>query len=198
MREAVLELIRPQNLLLYLFAYGLAAVPTSYVAARALGRFDFKPNKVANNTASFWWANKSRLAALLVLCLDLTKGLLPSAIALALDAPLHVIALVGLFAVLGHCFSIFLGLSGGHGGATCAGSLLVISYPAAIVVLLTNYLMITLTLSLGAASTISALVGTILIYFLIDNEIAWLIVAAMTAVILVRHWLSFKEGKDKP
>lgn len=190
MVDLLIELVRPQHFLFYLFAYGLAAMPTSYGVAKIIHRIDLEKNKVHSHTASSMWKTMSKSSAVLVFVLDVLKGLIPCAIAQSLNAPLEVIALTGLFAVVGHCFSIFLKFFGGHGGATYAGAVLVIAYPAAIIALFTNFLMISLKLNAGASSSIAALVSLVLVYFLIANNVVWMLVAAMVAVILLRYRLS--------
>ena len=68
--------------------------------------------------------------AIIVLVLDLSKGIGPAL--LATFVPLFNgagwgIFLAGLLALLGHCFPIFIGFKGGRGVLTGAGSLLVVS-----------------------------------------------------------------------
>lgn len=190
MMDITLQLVQPQNLLLYLFAYGLAAMPTSYWVAMILHRVQIERRKVHSHTATYMWQHLSMGSALLVLSLDILKGVIPSAIALSLDQSPEVIACIGLFAVFGHCFSVLLRFSGGHGGATFAGSLLVLAYPVGIITLLTNYLFTALKFAPGLASMIAVLLATILTFFLVTSYVVWLIVVAMTIVIFLRHQLS--------
>jgi len=71
-----------------------------------------------------------------VLLLDITKGYIPTFFATNFwhfsdSSAQGFVAVVALTAFLGHCFSIFLGFSGGKGVATGAGALLAITPLAA-------------------------------------------------------------------
>lgn len=68
---------------------------------------------------------------LIVLLLDAAKGALPTLVALHYYGWPSVAALTGAAAILGHCFSPFLGGKGGKGVATSFGVFLVISPPFA-------------------------------------------------------------------
>ena len=62
----------------------------------------------------------------LVLALDLSKGLVAAGVGLTLAGP-GLAGLAGAAAVLGHCWSLFLGFRGGKGVATACGALLVLT-----------------------------------------------------------------------
>ncbi len=195
MTYRLLEIISPLNLLFYLFAYGLACVPTSYWVARIFHRQVLEREKVYSHTATYLWQRMSIGAAIVVVVLDVLKGLIPCAIAHSLDAPPLVIAITGFFAVSGHCFSILLRFAGGHGGATFAGVMLVIAYPAALLTLLINYLMIMLKMRPGLASMIATLAGAAVALFLHQEPLVWLFVIAMVAIVFLRDRLTLAPGK---
>lgn len=73
-------------------------------------------------------------AGLVVLVLDSTKGAVPTWFALHRAGP-SIVALTGLAAILGHCFSPWLGWKGGKGVATALGVFAVLSPPAALAAL---------------------------------------------------------------
>ena len=70
---------------------------------------------------------------LLVLFLDATKGWLVSLMAARFDGDPWVVAATGFAAVLGHCFSPWLGGKGGKGVATALGVFVIVSPPLALV-----------------------------------------------------------------
>ena len=190
MREVLSQMLLPEHLLLYLFAYGLSATPTSYLVARYLHQVNLQKERAHTHTASYIFKTMSKWSGMVVFACDVIKGLLPCAIAFSLQAPTYVIALVGLFAVIGHCFSIWLRFLGGLGGATAAGALLVISWPAALAIFASNSCFLILRLSRGHSSILAVLVGAIVVFFCVANKIVALIVFCMVAVIAIRHWTS--------
>lgn len=187
MHDFLLDMVKPQHLLLYLFAYGLSATPTSYLIARIIHRKEISKSHPESHAASYIYSHVGQLSGLLVLLLDLLKGLIPCAIAYSLEAPLDIIALVGFFSVLGHCFSVWLSFFGGHGAATQAGYMLILYWPAGLLMLAINWLFLRLSMEAGRASIIASIFGLFLVFFTLPNKIIWIVVAATTAVIVLRH-----------
>ena len=64
-----------------------------------------------------------RWPALLVLLLDISKGIVPVRVARALGAPTEVVAAAAFAVVVGHVFPLFFGFRGGKGVATGFGAL---------------------------------------------------------------------------
>jgi len=131
-----------------------------------------------------------RRAGLLTLVGDVAKGALPAVLAQFLFVDTWVIALVGLAAVFGHLFSVFLRFSGGKGVATAFGVFVVLTPAAAALsavvfaaaAILTRY--VSLASILGALAlpitavifryptslcTVTAMVSTIIIWRHRDN-----------------------------
>lgn len=187
MPDSLIEILRPISLLFYLFAYLIAAVPTSYLVAKWLHGINIRQQVGHSHTANYIYRTLSKNSGLLVFVLDLMKGLLPCAIAHSLNLPVLVIAVIGFFAVVGHCFSFWLSFAGGHGGATLAGAMLMISWPAALIILLVNVLLVWKGTNAGIASIAAALTGISVLFFTLANKMVWLIVFAIVAVIAIRH-----------
>ena len=120
--------------LLILFALVLGSFPTGVLLARARG-VDLRQVGSGNVGATNVGRALGRPFAVLVLIIDAAKGFLPVWIAAGLDHPPQsrwVVAAVGLAAILGHSYSIFLRGRGGKGVATSLGAALAISPLAAL------------------------------------------------------------------
>lgn len=177
--------MEPVHLLLYLFAYILAAIPTSYLVARYIHHLKIDKRQAHSQTASSIYVSLSKISGILVFSLDVMKGLLPCAIAASLLVPVEIIALIGFFAVLGHCFSPWLFFLGGYGGPTVGGCLLIIHWPLALMLFGCNSLFLIIGLSRGLSSILAAFLAGI--FLIVMNKVVFLIVMCMTAVMLVRH-----------
>lgn len=80
------------------------------------------------------WHSVSRWAGVTVVTFDILKGLVPVAIAYyVLEFPIWAAGIVGLAAMAGHSWSIFLRFHGGRGVATMMGALLILA-PLAVLV----------------------------------------------------------------
>lgn len=191
MRELIGEALMPLNLLFYFFAYALAAIPTSYLVARFVHGIDIKKMPLSTRSALYFWRNISKKSGALVFLLDFLKGVIPCAIAYSLKVPSEIIALIGLVAVIGHCFSIYLYWSGGRGAATAAGALMFVYWPASVFALLLFFLLSGLGFTAKSASFISVAVGIGVILLGVTNKLVWLIVAVMGAIVLMRHKASW-------
>jgi glycerol-3-phosphate acyltransferase PlsY len=122
-----------QNILLYLAAYLISGIPFGYLLAKQFAGVDIKQagsgNIGATNVLRVVKEKDPRLAKKLgaaTLFLDAIKGMIVIFVAMMLDAPQSTLWTIAVLAVVGHCFSAFLGFEGGKGVATGFGVLLVL------------------------------------------------------------------------
>ncbi len=122
-----------QNIILYLAAYLIAGIPFGYLLAKQFASVDIKQagsgNIGATNVLRVVKEKDPKLAKKLgatTLFLDAIKGMIVLFVAMALDVPESVLWTIAVLAVVGHCFSAFLGFEGGKGVATGFGVLLVL------------------------------------------------------------------------
>jgi len=106
-------------------AYLVGGIPFSYIAGKLAKGIDLREHGSGNLGASNTYRILGGRIALLVLILDVAKGLFPVVVAARFDAlggePYHAIA-AAAGAILGHLFSPYLKFSGGKGIATSAGA----------------------------------------------------------------------------
>jgi glycerol-3-phosphate acyltransferase PlsY len=106
-------------------AYLMGGIPFSYLAGRLTQGIDLRRHGSGNLGASNTYRILGARVALVVLVLDVAKGLVPVLLAKAWDVggeePYHALA-AAVGAVLGHLFSPYLRFSGGKGIATSAGA----------------------------------------------------------------------------
>ncbi len=111
-------------------SYLLGSVPFAYLMARARKGVDLRRVGSGNPGATNVLRVAGPVAALVALALDAGKGYLPTLAGRALDVPPWLLGGMGLAAVLGHAFSLFLRFRGGKGVATAAGFFAGVSLPA--------------------------------------------------------------------
>ena len=102
-----------------LLGYAFGSIPFGLILAKLAGKGDIRKQGRGNIGATNVLRTGSKGLAAAVLLLDLAKGLVPVLIAKQLfweDT-----GWTALFAVLGHCFPVWLGFRGGKGVATNAG-----------------------------------------------------------------------------
>ncbi len=131
-----------QNILLYIAAYLVSAIPFGYLLAKQFAGVDIKSegsgNIGATNVLRVVKRKNPKLAKKLgasTLLLDALKGAIIILIARAIGAPEGVQWTLAVLSVLGHCFSPFLEFEGGKGIATGFGVLLVMLPVSALIAL---------------------------------------------------------------
>jgi acyl phosphate:glycerol-3-phosphate acyltransferase len=158
-------------------AYLLGSVSFSYLVARANG-VDLRNVGSGNVGGANVWRNCGFGPFLLAVAGDILKGMLPTLAALHLSdwgrllgmsldrLPPGAVILVGVAAILGHTFSLFLNFKGGKAVATSTGVLLAI-FPLLIPVGLVAWVaafLITRMSSVGSltAAAVEMIAGTVL------------------------------------
>ena len=128
-----MDFLLNQNILLYLTAYLLAAIPFGFILAKVFAGVDVRNegsgNIGATNVLRVLKEKAPHLAKKLTIAtfaLDALKGAVVILVAMALGAEPAVLWMIAVLSVLGHCFSPFLGFEGGKGVATGFGVLLVL------------------------------------------------------------------------
>lgn len=171
---------------LIIFAFLLGSIPIGVILARMKG-VDLKKVGSGNIGATNVLRSIGRYPAILTLIGDMLKGTLAAVMGWYFDVGILYEGIIGLFAILGHNFSIFLGFKGGKGVATSIGVLLFYSpYPALITCIIWLVVVIrTKYSSLGALISFGLLP---LIIYIIDFSKEKLFVAFLiTVFIVIRH-----------
>lgn len=108
-----------------LAAYLLGAIPTSYLVARWFGRMDLREHGSRNLGATNLYRTLGWRYAVPAGLFDVAKGAIPVvAFAPRAGNGAWVPVALGVSAIVGHVFSVFVRLRGGKGVATAAGAVL--------------------------------------------------------------------------
>ncbi len=117
----------------FALAFLLGSIPTAYWYAKYVHQVDIRQHGSGNIGATNSLRVLGKKAGIIVLFIDLLKGLIPVLIVRKLGFTPEYTLLTGVFAVLGHLFSPFVGFKGGKGIATAFGVILAFSPLAALV-----------------------------------------------------------------
>lgn len=107
-------------------AFLLGSIPFGLIIAKTKG-IDLKKTGSGNIGATNVLRSVGKWAAVFTLAGDMLKGVLAVVIARKLSMGESAVGLIGIFAILGHDFSVFSRFKGGKGVATSLGVLLVYS-----------------------------------------------------------------------
>ena len=180
-----------------IIAYLLGSIPTAYIVGRLRRGSDIREmgtrNMGAMNvfyTVGFWWG-------LIVLLADVGKGAAAVGIAIAFDVSELVVFIVGVTAVLGHAFPVFLRFRGGKGGATCIGVLCVLM-PWGLPIAFGIFCILLLITRFPTLSYSLALIAFLFVGWLIYDRWELVVYSACLLLIpLVRYIPRIREMREK-
>jgi len=165
-------------LIWYLIAYLVGSIPFGYLLAKFFAGINIKEYGSGNIGATNVLRvlkekdpKKAKKLAALTLFLDAFKGAFVILIAKMMGVCDAVLWGVALFAVIGHCFSIYLKLEGGKGVATTAGVLLVL-VPKVVIVALIVWFIMAKTIKISSLSSLSAIVVGVLSAYILYPDIS--------------------------
>jgi len=171
--------------LLIICAFVMGSIPVGVIVAKTKG-IDLKKIGSGNIGATNVLRSLGKGPAALTLFGDMLKGALAVALGKYFGLGTFYQGLIGLSAILGHNFSLFLGFRGGKGVATSLGVFLLYSPQTALITFII-WIVVVLTTkysSLGARISFGLLPLTII---LLDSRDKLPVAALVTLFILIRH-----------
>ncbi len=126
-------------ILLIAGAYLLGSIPAAYIVARLSKGIDIRKQGSGNVGASNVASSTTKLLAVPVFLFDIAKGYFAAWIAGFAGFDVYFQVLVGIFAVIGHNWPVFLNFKGGRGIATSFGVVLAVSPLLGLIVFVMSY-----------------------------------------------------------
>jgi len=173
-----MDFLLNQNILLYLTAYLLSAIPFGFILAKVFANVDVRKegsgNIGATNVLRVLKDKAPHLAKKLTIAtfaLDAMKGAIVILVAMALGAEPSVLWMIAVLSVLGHCFSPFLGFEGGKGVATGFGVLLVM-LPIPSLIAIGVWLVAGKVLKISSLSSLIGLIALLIASYILSPDIA--------------------------
>lgn len=165
--QGFFDLFTSFNGIFYILAYLIGGIPFGYILAKNIGKVDIKNegsgNIGATNVLRVLKQKDEKLAkklGALTLILDALKGAVVILVAKYMGANAYVLYSIGVFAVIGHCYTPFLNFEGGKGVATGFGVLLtLIPIPALIALIV--WFILAKVVKISSLSSLIALLSII-------------------------------------
>lgn len=172
---------------LSILAYLIGSIPTGYIYFKLKEKKDIRSYGSRNIGATNILRTSGLFPAITVLILDVAKGLLPAIVAKKIIPSPALGLACCFFAVLGHCFPIFLNFRGGKGVATSCGVFAIYSLPSLLIGLLIFSLIVATTRFVSAGSLVASLLIPPLVYFFHNNLYLMIVSLLFTLLIWLRH-----------
>lgn len=176
------------NIALFItLAYLIGSFSTAIVACKVMGIDDPRNTGSHNPGATNVLRYGGKKAAIITLIGDMLKGLIPVLLVQQFTSDSLLIALVGLFALLGHVFPIYYRFKGGKGVATFYGVILGFNWLTGLIAL-GIWLLVAMLVKISSLSALVSIFSAsfILWYFTASIELTTA-VAAMSIIVFWRH-----------
>jgi glycerol-3-phosphate acyltransferase PlsY len=179
-----------------LAAYLLGSIPSGYLAGRLLKGIDIREHGSKSTGATNVLRTLGPWPAVLVLLVDVLKGVAAIALARWLSSgtppdlqswTAWAVCLAGLAALLGHGRSIWLNFAGGKSVATGLGVLLAMSWPVGLGALAVFGVVLAISRIISLSSILAALTAGILVFTLPHTLPYQLLVVAGALYVILRH-----------
>lgn len=168
---------------LCLFGYFVGSVPFGLVSARLAGLGDIRKIGSGNIGATNVLRSGHKGAAFATLIGDAGKGALAVLIC-RLAGYETASAVVGLCAVIGHCYPIWLSFKGGKGVATAIATIAMLSWPAGLVMALT-WLVMSAIFKISSLSALTGFMTAVITSFYLYE--GWLMILGIATLSFWRH-----------
>ncbi|MFZ1248076.1 MAG: glycerol-3-phosphate 1-O-acyltransferase PlsY [Leptotrichiaceae bacterium] len=190
------------TVLLILIAYVLGSIPNALWVGKTFKNIDVREHG-SKNTGS---TNAARVLGaklgIFTLILDILKGALPTYLGIVLGANLLTritgidkldIIVIGMAAILGHTFSLFLKFKGGKAVATTLGVFLVLVPYAILILLVVFFVIFGLTKYVSLASIVSAVALPITVYLTTIHIPLTILGIIIGLLVIIRHKENIKR-----
>ena len=176
-----------QVLLFCAIAYLIGAIPFALIIGKLFYNTDIRTMGSGNLGTTNTFRCLGKKAGVMVFILDISKGAIPTLIAtMLLDSTISAI-LVGICAILGHSFSIFMKFKGGKAVATTVGVFIVLVPGAILLAAVIFFLVFGITRYVSLSSMIGAISLPIWIILFYENILLTIFGIIIAILIIVRH-----------
>ena len=178
---------------LVILAYLAGSLASAVIVCKALALGDPRELGSGNPGATNVLRLYGKTAALLTLCGDILKGLVPVLLLRFVQAPDVFIAAAGLAAFSGHLYPLFFGFRGGKGVATLTGVLLAFHWLLGTAFIITWLLVALISRYSSLAAITAGLLAPAYCWLIIATPFHLAGVSMMSVMLIWRHRSNIKN-----
>lgn len=172
-------------LAMIIVAYLLGSIPSGYWIGELFYHQDIRKEGSGNIGTTNTFRTLGKKAGVIVLLMDVLKGTLAASQPYLFHSSINPL-LIGLFASLGHMFSIFDDFHGGKAVATSAGILLAYR-PFLFLIAATIFVSVLFLTSMASCASIIGITSIFIIALFIKDWILALIAGVLSVFVIIRH-----------
>lgn len=201
-----MEFLNNTNVQFFILAYLVGGIPFGLLLAKWFAGVDVKESGSgsigATNVLRVVKETNPSLAKKLgaaTLALDAFKGIVVLLIAMAIGLSEATLWGIAVLAVIGHCFSPYLGFEGGKGVATGMG-VMIVMLPLETVIALVVWAIGAKVIRISSLSSMTALLALVIASFILKPEMAHAPVLIIAFILFYKHIPNFVrllKGEEK-
>ncbi|EHL7258251.1 glycerol-3-phosphate 1-O-acyltransferase PlsY [Staphylococcus pseudintermedius] len=178
-------------ILLFIVSYLIGSIPSGYLIGKIFFKKDIRKYGSGNMGATNSFRVLGKPAGFAVTFFDIFKGFIVVFLLVLFNVEIHGL-LVGIFAILGHVYPIYLKFRGGKAVATSAGVMLAVNPILLLILAAIFFAILKLTKYVSLSSIIAAICCVIGSFFVSDYIM--LITSFVVAILLIyRHMSNIKR-----
>ena len=178
---------------LVILAYLAGSLASAVIVCKALALGDPREQGSGNPGTTNVLRLYGKTAALLTLCGDVLKGLVPVLLLRFVQAPDVFIAAAGLAAFSGHLYPVFFGFRGGKGVATLAGVLLAFHWLLGVAFIITWLLVALISRYSSLASITAGLLAPAYCWLIMASPSHLAGISLISVMLILRHRANIKN-----
>ncbi|QPA23447.1 glycerol-3-phosphate 1-O-acyltransferase PlsY [Mammaliicoccus fleurettii] len=177
--------------LLFIASYLIGSIPSGYLIGKIFFKKDIREYGSGNTGATNSFRVLGKPAGFAVTFFDIFKGFIVVFLPALFNVEIHGL-LVGIFAIIGHVYPIYLKFRGGKAVATSAGVLLAVNPILLLILALIFFIILKLTKYVSLSSIIAAICCVIGSFF-ISDYILLITSIAVSVLLIYRHSSNIKR-----
>ena len=172
---------------LIVLTYFIGAIPSGVWIGKAFKGIDVRDYGSKNSGATNSYRILGAKLGVIVLVMDILKGLVPLYIASKFDLKYNDLVILGLVAILAHTFSCFISFKGGKGVATSLGVFLFLAPVITLILLVIFILVVYFTKYISLGSITAAFLLPIFTFFTHRDTYLFTLSVVIAIFVIYRH-----------
>lgn len=181
-----------EQIIILIISYLVGSIPFGLVLTKLAGLGDIRNIGSGNIGATNVLRTGNKKLALATLILDGVKGALLIPVVHYLDMS-DIAPLVGLLAVIGHVFPIWLKFQGGKGVATTIAVILALNWLLGLAIILIWILAFLITKISSLAAICAVTGGSAAAYYFHGNNLFTICVILLSLLVIIRHYKNIQR-----
>lgn len=177
--------------IMIIIAYLIGSIPTGLIIGKLFYNIDIREHGSGNLGATNTFRILGKNAGIFVTIFDVLKGTIPALFPMMFHQDIHPI-IIGVAAVIGHVYPVYLKFKGGKAVATSAGVILGTN-PLLFLIIAVIFFTLLFTTKIVSLTSILTSIANFIGTLFFDDKVLMFVSLLIMVVIVVRHQTNIKR-----